>query len=72
MVKPSVQSAVTSPGIILNADHSIESDAAAAPPAPLQVEIVNASEVVPSAKIAKVKQGDDGKISGLVVDSVIE
>jgi hypothetical protein len=33
---------------------------------------VNANEVAPRAKIAKVKRDDSGKITGLAVNSVIE
>ena len=34
--------------------------------------IVNANEVASRTKVATMKHGADGKISGLVVDSVIE
>ena len=34
--------------------------------------VVNAIEVAPRAKVATVERGTDSKISGLVLDSVIE
>jgi hypothetical protein len=37
---------------------------------PVRVEIVNAEQLAPSSKIAYVKRGDDGKLTGLVVESV--
>ena len=40
------------------------------PAAPIRVEIVNANELAPATKVAAVKRGDDGKITGLVVESI--
>jgi hypothetical protein len=41
------------------------------PAAPIRVEIINANELAPQRKVAAVKRGNDGKISGLVVKSVV-
>ena len=42
-----------------------------AQPAPLQIEIVNAREVGAPEKILKVKQDDDGKMTGAAVVPII-
>lgn len=41
------------------------------PEKPLRVEIVNANELAPATKVAAVKRGDDGKVSGLIVESIV-
>lgn len=39
-------------------------------PQPLRIEVVNANELAPRAKVASVKRDDSGKLTGMVVESV--